>query len=93
MTIWDFIIPHAEFAYNNLINSTIKKTHFEAAYGLEPQHVLDLEPSPKEAGVSDDGEGFAEYIQQIHEEIRAALKAINEALYYCCQTTSTGQGL
>lgn len=31
----------AEFAYNNSVNRIMKKTPFEAAYGLQPQHVLD----------------------------------------------------
>lgn len=42
---WDFVIPQAEFAYNNLVNRIIKKP-FEAAYGLKPQHVLNLPSLP-----------------------------------------------
>ena len=61
------------------MNRTIKKTPFEAAYGLKPQHVLDLVPLPPEARVSDDGVAFAEHIQQVHQEVREALKTSNEA--------------
>ncbi|KAJ0053427.1 hypothetical protein Pint_01090 [Pistacia integerrima] len=45
-----------------------KKTTFETAYGLKPQHVLDLVPSPQEARVSDEGEAFVNHIRKIHEE-------------------------
>ena len=76
---WDSIIPQAEFAYNSSVNRTIKKTPFEVAYGLKPQHVLDLVPLPQEARVSDDGEAFAEHIRSIHKEVQDALKASNAA--------------
>ena len=76
---WDSIIPQAEFAYNNSVNRTIKKTPFEVAYGLKPQHVLDLVPLPQEARVSDDREAFAEHIRSIHKEVQDALKASNAA--------------
>nr|CAD1817170.1 unnamed protein product [Ananas comosus var. bracteatus] len=75
---WDSIISQAEFAYNNSVNRTIKKTPFEAAYGLKPQHALDLVPSPLGARVSDDGEAFANHIRRVHEEVKAALKTNNE---------------
>ncbi|EOY13671.1 Uncharacterized protein TCM_041281 [Theobroma cacao] len=71
------VIPQAEFAYNNSVNRSIKKTPFEAAYGLKPQHVLDLVPLPQEARVSNEGELFADHIRKIHEEVKAALKASN----------------
>ncbi|GAV82741.1 LOW QUALITY PROTEIN: hypothetical protein CFOL_v3_26192, partial [Cephalotus follicularis] len=41
---------------------------FEAAYGLKPQHILDLVPLPQEARVSDDGEAFVDHIRRVHEE-------------------------
>ncbi|XP_059635346.1 uncharacterized protein LOC132277510 [Cornus florida] len=56
-----------------------KKTPFEAAYGLKPQHVLDLVPLPQEVKVSDDGEAFADHIKGGYEELRTAIKASNES--------------
>ena len=76
---WDLVIPQAEFAYNNSVNRTIKKTPFEAAYGLKPKHVLDLVPLPQEVRVSDEGEAFADHIRKIHEEVRSALRDSNAA--------------
>lgn len=52
------IIPQVEFAYNNSVNRMTKKTPFEAAYGLKPQHVVDLVPLPQEARVSEDGKAL-----------------------------------
>ncbi|OMO50971.1 reverse transcriptase [Corchorus capsularis] len=76
---WDSVIPQAEFAYNNSVNWSIKKTPFEAAYGLKPQHVLDLVPLPPEARVSGKGEEFLDHIRRVHEEVKAALKDSNVA--------------
>ena len=52
-----------------------KLKEFKAAYGLKPQHVLDLVPLPQEARVSDEGEAFAD------QKVKLALKASNAA--YC----------
>ncbi|CAL8155920.1 unnamed protein product [Prunus armeniaca] len=76
---WDLIIPQAEFAYNNSVNRSTKKTPFEAAYGLKPQHVIDLVPLPQEMRVSDEGEGFADHVKRVHEEVKTAIKASNES--------------
>ncbi|KAH7578446.1 hypothetical protein JRO89_XS01G0382900 [Xanthoceras sorbifolium] len=65
---WDSVLPQAEFAYNNSVNRSIKKTPFEATYGLKPQTVFDLVPLPQNTRVSDEGEAFAEHIRAIHEE-------------------------
>lgn len=76
---WDSIILQAEFAYNNSVNRTTKKTPFELAYGLRPQHILDLVPLPQEAKVSEDREAFANHIKKVHEEVKAAIKFGNES--------------
>lgn len=59
---WDSVIPQAEFSYNSSVNRTIKKTPFEATYGLKLQHVLDLVPLLQDPRVSDDESAFADYI-------------------------------
>ncbi|KAL5787123.1 hypothetical protein ACOSP7_004072 [Xanthoceras sorbifolium] len=76
---WDSVLPQAEFAYNNSMNRSIKKTPFKDAYGLKPQTVFDLVPLPRDTRMSDKGEAFAEHIRAIHEEARAAIKASNES--------------
>ncbi|XP_034227864.1 uncharacterized protein LOC117637155 isoform X2 [Prunus dulcis] len=56
-----------------------KETPFEGAYGLKPQNVLDLVPLPEEMKMSDDGEGLADQVKRVHEEVRAVIKASNES--------------
>ncbi|XP_021814710.1 receptor expression-enhancing protein 3-like isoform X1 [Prunus avium] len=56
-----------------------EKTPFEGAYGLEPQNVLDLVPLPEEMKMSDDGEGLADQVKRVHEEVRAVIKDSNES--------------
>ncbi|GAV67455.1 hypothetical protein CFOL_v3_10960, partial [Cephalotus follicularis] len=36
---------------------------FEAAFGFNPQNVLDLVPLPQKARVSEDGKAFAEHVR------------------------------
>ena len=63
--VWKPIIPQAEFTYDTSINGPMKKTSFEVACGLKPQHVLDLVPLPQETTPSKDKDTFAEHIRQI----------------------------
>ncbi|CAL8178467.1 unnamed protein product [Prunus armeniaca] len=56
-----------------------EKTPFEGAYGLKPQNVLDLVPLPEEMKMSDDGEGLADQVKRVHEEVRAVIKGSNES--------------
>jgi len=43
--VWENLIPHIEFAYNRLVNST-SHTPFEVVYGFNPLTPLDLLPIP-----------------------------------------------
>ncbi|KAL6271502.1 hypothetical protein ACE6H2_028413 [Prunus campanulata] len=56
-----------------------KETPFQGAYGLKPQNVLDLVPLPEEMKMSDDGEGLADQVKRVHEEVRSVIKARNES--------------
>lgn len=62
---WDLILPQVEFAYDNSVNCTTKKTQFEAAYGHKPQHLLDLVSLLEEMQVSENAEAYAEHIKRI----------------------------
>ena len=43
---WDKCLPHAEFSYNRVVNSTISYSPFEVVYGSSPLFPLDLLPLP-----------------------------------------------
>ena len=36
------LIRHAEYAYNDIVNRSIGKSHFEIVYGLHPRGVFEL---------------------------------------------------
>jgi len=44
--VWEELLPHIEFAYNRVFNSTTSHTPFEVAYGFNSLTPLDLLPTP-----------------------------------------------
>ena len=42
--MWENLLPHIEFAYNRVVNSTTSHTSFEVVYGFNPLTPLDLLP-------------------------------------------------
>ena len=59
-----------EFSYNSLVNRYTCKYPFQVVYGINPMGVLDLVQLPLEDKISDDGEAFAEHIQQLQQQVR-----------------------
>ena len=43
---WEECLPHAEFSYNRVVNSTTSYSLFEVVYGFNPLSPLDLLPLP-----------------------------------------------
>lgn len=39
---WDFILPQAEFAYNDLVNKSRDKTPCQIVYGYNARLILEL---------------------------------------------------
>ena len=71
---WDRIISQAEFAYNSSINRSTKKTPFEAVYGKNPNHVIDLLPFSNQVRVSMDAKEFAAHVKMVHDQVQEKLK-------------------
>ena len=42
--VWEDLLPHIEFSYNRIVNSTTSHTPFEVVYGFNPLTHLDLLP-------------------------------------------------
>ena len=42
--VWENLLPHIEFAYNRVVNSTTAHTSFEVVYGFNPLTSLELLP-------------------------------------------------
>jgi hypothetical protein len=42
---WDHILPHAEFAYNDLVNRRIGQSLFQVFYGMQSRGISELKDS------------------------------------------------
>ena len=75
---WDFILPQAEFAYNNSVNQSAGLSPFEIVLGYKPRKSSDLIPLPQHVRVSVSTESFAQHIRELHEQIHTHLNKSNE---------------
>ena len=67
---WVDYLPLAEFAFNNLENSSLKQTPFFANYGFHPT----FEPQVTERSTVPAAADLASRLEQIHTELRAELE-------------------
>nr|GEY62317.1 heparanase-like protein 3 [Tanacetum cinerariifolium] len=74
---WDFVLPFAEFAFNNSKNRTTQRRPFEIVHGLSPYSVTDLAPIPNLGKTNVKADEFAEHIKNIHEEVKLQAEAHN----------------
>ncbi|RDX62526.1 hypothetical protein CR513_59136, partial [Mucuna pruriens] len=65
-------IPHVEFAYNRVFNSTTSYYPFKFAYGFNPLSPLDLFPFPILPNCVNNDERFfkAQFVQRLHDKER-----------------------
>ena len=68
----------AEFAYNNYINRSTGKSHFQIVNGYSPRTPMDLVPLPPHMRVSEPVENFAKHIHDLYAEIRRKISLSNE---------------
>jgi len=61
--VWENLIPHIEFAYNKVVNSTISHTPFEVVYGFIPLTPFDLLRFEK-----------ASFIKDLHHNIKLQIE-------------------
>ena len=76
--VWDLILSTAEFAYNNSVNRSIGKSHFQIVNGYSPHTPIDLVPLPPHMRVSEPAENFAKHIHDLHDEIRRKISLSNK---------------
>ena len=67
---WDLILPHADFAYKNYVNSLTGRSPFEIVHGLTPCQPIDLLPLPTDYHPSNYAQDFTEHIHNLHADIR-----------------------
>jgi len=73
--VWEDLLPHVEFAYNQVVNSTTSHSPFEVVYGFNPLTPLDLLPIP----ILDDvlckvGFEKASFIKYLHNDIKLRIE-------------------
>ena len=70
---WDVTLSQAEFAFNNMLNRSTRKTPFEIVYGRCPSQPLDLVPLPKLPGMNNIVEHVVEKFASVHAEVKEKL--------------------
>ena len=69
---WEDCLPHAEFAYNRVVNSTISYSFFEVVYHFNPLSPLNLLLLPNtSAMMNKDGLSKANFVKSLHEKVKA----------------------
>ena len=69
------VLPHIEFAYNRVVNSTTSHTPFEVVYGFNPLTPLDLLPIPVlDEVLCKDGFDKASFIKDMHHHIKLQIE-------------------
>jgi len=73
--VWENLLPHIEFAYNRVVNSTTSHSPFEVVYGFNPLTPLDLLPIPVLDDVlCKDGFDKASFIKDLHNHIKLQIE-------------------
>ena len=84
MKTWEECLPHDNFSYNRVTNSTTSFSPFEVVYGFNPLSPLDLIPIPNDSSVlSKDGLSRATFVKYLHERVRNQIE--NKMEQYACQ--------
>ncbi|RDX78676.1 hypothetical protein CR513_41006, partial [Mucuna pruriens] len=69
---WEEWIPHVEFSYNQVFNTTTSYSPFELAYDFNPLSPLDLFPLPILPNcTNDEGLFKAQFVQKFHDKASA----------------------
>ena len=76
--VWDLILSTDEFAYNNFVNRSTGKSHFQIVNGYSPRTPIDLVPLPPHTCVSKPAKNFAKHIHDLHVENRRKIYLSNE---------------
>jgi len=73
--VWKNLLPHIEFAYNRVVNSTTSHTPFEVVYEFNPLTPLDLLLIPVlDEVLCKDGFEKAYFIKNLHHHIKRQIE-------------------
>jgi len=79
---WDECLPHAEFSYNRVVNSTTSYSPFKVVYGSSPLSPLDLLSLPNTSAMMNKDElSKANFVKSLNEKVKAQIeKRLNNML-------------
>ena len=72
------VLAQVEFAYNNFVNRSTWKTHFEIITRMKPRGVSYLRDISGEEKGSAVGEEFANFMKSLHKEVKLRLEQSNQ---------------
>ena len=71
-TSWDFVLAKEEFAYNNSMNRSTKKTPFEIVTRFQPKGTIKIIYLPTKTR-SVESKDFAIFMRTLHDEVKGKL--------------------
>ena len=75
---WDLTLLLVEFAYNNAVNRSTRKSPLRLSMGISPAPLLTFFPPP-DARVSQPASTFTQHIHDLHAEIRRKIAMTNDS--------------
>ena len=73
--VWENLLPHIEFAYNRVVNSTTSHSPFEVVYEFNPLTPLNLLPIPVlDEALCKDGFEKASFVKDLHNHIKLQIE-------------------
>jgi hypothetical protein len=70
---WDNILPQTEFAYNDSVNRSTRKSPFQTVYGTQPRGVSELRDSEPTETSSASAKEFARVMKELHNRVKERL--------------------
>jgi hypothetical protein len=77
-SIWDNVLPQAEFAYNDSMNRSTGKSPFEIVYGRNLRGVSELMDLDQIITKSASAEEFTELMEELHSRVKERLLESNQ---------------
>ena len=72
--IWDHIIAQVEYAYNDTLKKSTKKSPFEVVYGVHPRVIIELRDMKIGVEVNGVAKDIAPSLKEIHDIVRHTLE-------------------
>ena len=69
---------HKQFAYNDFVNRSTRKTPFEIVIGIKPRRISNLRNTTGEEKRSAIGEEFSNFMKFLHKEVKLKLEQSNQ---------------